>query len=62
MALFMDNDEDLKLPAQALAQTAEDARHARADRFGVRHYGEVHQVGSLTWPRRTGQSRPGSKQ
>jgi hypothetical protein len=86
MALFMDYHEDLKLPAEALAQIAEDASHARADRFGVRqvelyhspdgkvyclldgrdedairqHHaalgvpcGEVHQVGSLTWPGRT---------
>jgi Protein of unknown function (DUF4242) len=36
MALFMDYHEDLKLPAQAIAQIAEDARAARADRFGVR--------------------------
>ena len=33
MALFMDFHEDLKLPAEAIAQIAEDAR---ADRFGVR--------------------------
>jgi hypothetical protein len=36
MALFMDYHEDLKLPTQAITQIAEDARHARADRFGVR--------------------------
>ena len=36
MARFMDFHEDLKLPAEALAQIAEDARRARADRFGVR--------------------------
>ena len=36
MALFMDYHEDLRLPAEALAQIAEDARHPRADRFGVR--------------------------
>ena len=36
MALFMDYHEDLRLPAEAIAQIAEDARHARADRFGVR--------------------------
>lgn len=33
MALFMDHHENLKLPAQAIRQIAEDAR---ADRFGVR--------------------------
>ena len=32
MALFMDYHEDLKLPAEALAQIAEDTSHARADR------------------------------
>jgi hypothetical protein len=36
MALFMDYHEDLKLPAEALAQIAEDTSHARADRFGMR--------------------------
>jgi hypothetical protein len=32
----MDFHNDLKLPAEALAQIGEDTRHARADRFGVR--------------------------
>ena len=36
MALFMDFHENLKLPAEAIAQIAEDARAARADQFGVR--------------------------
>ena len=36
MARFMDFHEDLKLPADAIAQLAEDARNARADQFGVR--------------------------
>jgi hypothetical protein len=36
MARFMDFHEDLKLPAEAIAQIAEDARNATADRFGVR--------------------------
>ena len=36
MALFMDYHEDLKLPAEAIAQIADDTRHARADQFGVR--------------------------
>jgi Protein of unknown function (DUF4242) len=95
MAGFLDFHEDLKLPAEALAQIAEDARHARADRFGVRqvelyhnpggkvyclldgpdedairqHHaalsvpcGEVQQVDSLTWPGRTKDLRPGSKE
>jgi hypothetical protein len=36
MALFMDYHQDLKLPAEAIAQIAEDTRNARADQFGVR--------------------------
>jgi hypothetical protein len=32
----MDYHEDLKPPAEALAQIAEDTSHGRADRFGVR--------------------------
>jgi hypothetical protein len=36
MARFMDFHQDLKLPAEAIAQIAEDARNATADRFGVR--------------------------
>ena len=93
MPRFMDLHEDLKLPAEAIAQIADDTRHARADQFGVRqielyynpdgtvycllegpdedairqHHaalgvpcGEVHQVDSLTWPGRTGQSQPGA--
>jgi hypothetical protein len=34
MARFMDFHEDLKLPAEAITQIAENARNARADRFG----------------------------
>ena len=36
MARFMDFHGDLKLPADAIAQLADDARNARADQFGVR--------------------------
>ena len=36
MALFMDFHEDLALPAEAIAQIADDTRAARADQFGVR--------------------------
>jgi hypothetical protein len=36
MPLFMDFHEDLKLPAEAIAQIAADTRNARADQFGVR--------------------------
>jgi hypothetical protein len=36
MPRFMDFHEDLKLPAEAVSQIADDARHARADQFGVR--------------------------
>jgi hypothetical protein len=33
---FMDFHEDLKLPAEAIAQIAEDTRNEKADQFGVR--------------------------
>ena len=36
MPRFMDFHQDLTLPAEAIAQIADDARHARADQFGVR--------------------------
>jgi len=36
MPRFMDYHENLHLPAEAIAQIAEDARNARADEFGVR--------------------------
>jgi hypothetical protein len=36
MALFIDFHENLKLPAEAIAQIAEDTRNAKADQFGVR--------------------------
>jgi hypothetical protein len=36
MPRSMDFHPDLKLPAEAIAQIADDARHARAARFGVR--------------------------
>ena len=36
MARVMDFHEDLKLPAEAIAQIADDTRNARADEFGVR--------------------------
>ena len=42
MALFMGYHEDLKLPAEAVAQIAEDARHARVGRFGVRQTEPYH--------------------
>jgi hypothetical protein len=36
MARFMDFHDDLQLPAEAIAQIAEDARNGGADQFGVR--------------------------
>jgi uncharacterized protein DUF4242 len=36
MPRFMDFHQDLKLPAEAIAQIADDTRYGRADRFGVR--------------------------
>jgi hypothetical protein len=32
----MDFHDDLRLPAEVIAQIADDTRHARADEFGVR--------------------------
>jgi uncharacterized protein DUF4242 len=36
MPRFMDFHDDLKLPAEAIEQIAEDTREAKADQFGVR--------------------------
>jgi hypothetical protein len=36
MPQFMDFHEDLKLPAEAIAQIAADTRNGRADQSGVR--------------------------
>ena len=36
MAQFMDFHDDLKLPTEAIAQIAEDARNGTTDQFGVR--------------------------
>jgi hypothetical protein len=36
MPLFMDFHDDLQLPAEAVAQIADDTRNERADQFGVR--------------------------
>jgi hypothetical protein len=45
---FMDFHEDLKLPDEAISQIADDARHARTDKFGVRqvqlYHNDVGQV------------------
>jgi Nickel responsive protein SCO4226-like len=42
MAQFMDFHQDLKLPAEAIAQLTEDARNARPDQFGVRQIDLYH--------------------
>jgi hypothetical protein len=36
MPRFMDFHQDLKLPAEGIAQIADDTRQGRADQFGVR--------------------------
>jgi hypothetical protein len=36
MARFMDFHDDLKLPAEAIGQIAEDTHNGKADQFGVR--------------------------
>ncbi len=42
MTRFMDFNEDLKLPAEAIAQIAADTRNGRADQFGVRQIEPCH--------------------
>jgi hypothetical protein len=36
MPRYIDFHQDLKLPAEAIEQIAEDTRNAKADQFGVR--------------------------
>jgi hypothetical protein len=36
MPLFMDYHDDLKLPAEAIQQIAQETRESAADQFGVR--------------------------
>jgi hypothetical protein len=45
MPRFMDFHQDLKLPAEAIAQIADDVRNGRADQFGVQ------QASSTTTPK-----------
>ena len=49
MPLFMDYHEDLKLPAEAIAQIADDTRNARADQFGVRQVELYHNSGGKVY-------------
>ena len=49
MALFMDFHQDLKLPAEAIAQIAEDTRDKRADQFGVRQVELYHNPGGTVY-------------
>jgi hypothetical protein len=49
MALFMDFHEDLKLPAEAIAQIADDTRNARADQFGVRQLELYHNADGVVY-------------
>ena len=49
MALFMDFHHDLKLPAEAIAQIAEDTRDKRADQFGVRQVELYHNPGGTVY-------------
>ena len=49
MALFMDFHEDLKLPAEAIAQIANDTRAGRADQFGVRQVDLYHNPGGTVY-------------
>jgi hypothetical protein len=49
MARFMDFHEDLKLPAEAIAQIADDTRNGRADQFGVRQIELYHNAGGKVY-------------
>jgi Protein of unknown function (DUF4242) len=49
MARFMDFHEDLKLPAEAIAQIADDTRNGRADQFGVRQIELYHNAGGTVY-------------
>jgi Protein of unknown function (DUF4242) len=49
MARFMDYHEDLKLPADAIAQIAEDTRNNKADQFGVRQVELYHNAGGQVY-------------
>jgi Nickel responsive protein SCO4226-like len=49
MAVFMDFHEDLKLPAEAIAQIAEDTRNKRSDQFGVRQVELYHNPGGQVY-------------
>ena len=42
MPRFMDYHPDLKLPAEAIEQIAEDTRNNKADQFGVRQVDMYH--------------------
>jgi Nickel responsive protein SCO4226-like len=46
---FMDFGPDLKLPAEAIAQIADDTRHARADQFGVRQLELYHNASGVVY-------------
>ena len=52
MARFMDFHEDLKLPAEAIAQIADDTRNGTADQFGVRQIELYHNAGGSVLPPR----------
>jgi len=49
MPQFMDFHPDLKLPAEAIAQIADDTRHARADQFGVRQLDLYHNAAGAVY-------------
>jgi len=49
MPRYMDFHQDLKLPADAIAQIADDTRHGRADEFGVRQVELYHNAGGAVY-------------
>ena len=56
MPRFMDFHPDLKLPAEAIAQIADDTRHARADRFGIRQIELYHNGNGQVYACSTGRT------
>ena len=57
MARFTDFHDDLKLPAAATAQIAEDTRDARTGQFGVRQIDLYHNAAGTVYCLPEGQTR-----
>ena len=57
MPRFMDFHQDLKLPAEAIAQIAEDTRNGTADEFGVRQIELYHNADGKVYACSKGRTR-----